>query len=149
MVSLCSFGVFFFDVFFFGGLFWFGVCLRLVDLRVTFFGGIELGVGPFFDDEAFFFGEERFGVCDDVERHGHFSLFDFFPDLFDLLSTSSLRVFPPLGEVQLSSALIDVMCDSPRDGRDIAVPGPLCLVRVAIITGFLDDFFHLRGEFDL
>lgn len=41
------------------------------------------------------------------------------------------------------------MCDSPRDRRDVAIPGPLCLVGVAIITGFLDDFFHLGGEFDL
>jgi hypothetical protein len=45
----------------------------------------------------------------------------------------SRDVASPLGEVHLSTSIIDVTDGEPRDGSDIRVPPPVRLVAVAVV----------------
>ena len=54
----------------------------------------------------------------------------------------------PLGEIQVTPAVYDVVGDQPRDGSDVAIPGPVGLIRVAVVAGTREDFFHRRRHGD-
>ena len=50
----------------------------------------------------------------------------------------------PLGEIQVTPAVCDVVGDHPRDRSDVAIPGPVRLIRVTVVARSREDLFHRR-----
>jgi hypothetical protein len=67
-------------------------------------------------------------------------------DLPQFTGFFSIVILVPYGKVELTTSVLHIMGDQPRNGSDSGVPGPHGLVRVAIIASAPDYGFHFRGH---
>ena len=78
-----------------------------------------------------------------IRRERHHAVFDFAADFAQTI-IGLLSVLRPFGKVQVLASVIDVICYEPGDGRNVTVPGPARVVRVAVVAGALEDACDLR-----
>ncbi len=104
--------------------------------------------GPGFQRRVLFFGQFGFGVHGQIHKHGHFPLLDLFPALFDGFRPIIGAQLVPLREVQMLAPLFDMVGHGKGNGRHPGIPGPVDLIGVAVVTGFLEDRHHVRRSLD-
>ena len=69
---------------------------------------------------------------DGVRPGGHPARRDYSADRIQLGTSLARRIIPPFRKIQFLPALAHVALDPPRNWRDLAVPGPVRLVRMAV-----------------
>jgi hypothetical protein len=78
-----------------------------------------------------------------VERHR--AIFDFLAYLFEFLGGPTVIQPTPFRKIQMLSPLVDVINQKPRDWRYVAIPRPTRGVRMAVLTGAVQNRGNLRS----
>jgi len=76
---------------------------------------------------------------DHIPLHGHLPVSDGAADPAQQLQAVLGGVVLPPRQIHMRAGLLNVTGDHPGYGRDVTVPGPLSLLRVAVLTSPLEN----------
>src|SRR5215207_5289896 len=113
-------------------------------LRLRVFGlALLLLPRPLAEDAPVLRGEPRLRVERQVGVERHRARLDLRAHLVELALALALRVRGPLRERKLAAPLVHVLLQKPGRGRDVRVPGPDRLRRVAVVARAAEDGLDL------
>ena len=104
------------------------------------------GLRPLEDGVYVGVGEAGVAVDQGVLRQRHVAVLYLVGDFREASFLSHEGVFGPAGKIQVLASADYVAADEERDGRDVAVPGVMRGLGVAILAGSFEDRAHVGSD---